>query len=219
LKIDPIKEPEKMLKVAKNQQEIFRNYIRSEITNDERIIDNLITGPLFFEGRGEGKNQDNALYNHEIEKIMKPYKKYGFQGAITVDKLSDLTPKKRMSFIMNLDKSTQPGSHWVAVNIDALNDKSVEYYDSFAEEPPESFMRDLKDLIRKIKPDTYLKMKINRIKEQDNDLSICGWHFMKFFLNRYRGIDFKEATPYSDVKKAEKDALKLRDKYRKFGFI
>ena len=205
--------------MPKNARILFRDHIKSEYDPPQDVLDNLITSKLFFKGEGGEKNQDNALYNHEIEKIMKPYKKYGFQGAITVDKLSDLTPKKRMSFIMNLDKSTQPGSHWVAVNIDALNDKSVEYYDSFAEEPPESFMRDLKDLIRKIKPDTYLKMKINRIKEQDNDSSTCGWHSMKFLLNRYRGIDFKEATPYSDVKKAEKDALKLRDKYKKFGFI
>ncbi|GAM28173.1 hypothetical protein SAMD00019534_113490 [Acytostelium subglobosum LB1] len=104
--------------------------------------------------KGSGKVEDGGLYDYEIEKLMMPYTKYGFEGVIASDQLDELKPKQRMSFIMNLDNSHQPGSHWVACNIDAKGDKAIEYYDSFGDDPSSDFMKRMKQLVGEIDPDS-----------------------------------------------------------------
>eukprot|EP01133_Synstelium_polycarpum_P014519 gene14519-17139_t len=71
-----------------------------------------------------------------------------------------------MSFVMNLDTHDKPGSHWVSCYIDADGDKTVEYYDSFGEDPTDDFMKSIKGVINKINPDTYLKFKVNKNTEK-----------------------------------------------------
>lgn len=105
---------------------------------------------------------------------MKEFNSKGFKGVYAIDEISKIPIDSKMGVILNLDKHDQKGSHWVALYIDADDDQSVEYYDSFAGDPPESLMRDLKDLISKINPDVYLKFKINRIKQQSEDSDSCG---------------------------------------------
>ncbi|EGG20063.1 hypothetical protein DFA_07180 [Cavenderia fasciculata] len=114
---------------------------------------------------GSGRS-NKGLYDSEIERIMKPYHRKGFERVIASDQLNLLEPKDKMSFIMNLDPHNKPGSHWVAVYIDADKDKSVEYYDSFGQEPTDDFMKQLKDLIDEINPDYYLKFKVNKVIAQ-----------------------------------------------------
>ncbi|GAM23478.1 hypothetical protein SAMD00019534_066530 [Acytostelium subglobosum LB1] len=150
---------------------------------------------------------------------MQPYAKDGFEGVIASDQLDELEPKQRMSFIMNLDKSNQPGSHWVACNIDAKGDKSIEYYDSFGDDPSTDFLRRMKELVREIDPDVYLKFKVNRVIDQATNTDTCGYHAMRFLLNRYRGVPFKEATGYSDVRREEKKAREMKERYKKFGYL
>ncbi|EGG14909.1 hypothetical protein DFA_10782 [Cavenderia fasciculata] len=79
---------------------------------------------------------------------MKPYKKYGWSGVFSADEVDLARPTLdgKLSFIMNLDKSTEPGSHWVACYIDTIGSKSLEYYDSFGEDPSEQFMIDIKKI-------------------------------------------------------------------------
>ncbi|EGG14756.1 hypothetical protein DFA_11016 [Cavenderia fasciculata] len=110
---------------------------------------------------GSGRS-NKGLYDSEIERIMKPYHRKGFERVIASDQLNLLEPKDKMSFIMNLDPHNKPGSHWVAVYIDADKDKSVEHYDSFGQEPTDDFMKQLKDLIDEINSDYYLKFKVNK---------------------------------------------------------
>jgi Ulp1 family protease len=120
---------------------------------------------------------------------------------------------------MNLDKSNQPGSHWVAVYIDALKDKAIEYYDSYGRDPPKQFLKQLKALIEKIRPDTYLKLKINKVVDQRANSNTCGFHSIKFLLDRYANKPWKECTGWSNISKAEKDAYRMKKKYKKFGYI
>ncbi len=47
----------------------------------------------------------------------------------------------RLAFIMNLDNSSQPGSHWIAVHIDTQHGKFIEYYDSLGGKPTKNFLR------------------------------------------------------------------------------
>lgn len=175
------------------------------------------------ESQGKGKYLGRGLYSDEIDEIMKPLESKGYMGTIASDEIPTLVPnaKPRMSFIMNLDPSTKKGSHWVAVYIDARNhgDQSIEYYDSFADDPPKRFMEDIKLLIDKIEPETYLKFKVNKIVQQRADSDSCGWFAMRFLMDRYNGVPFKEATPYSEVLQGEKDIKKFKEKYEKFGYI
>jgi len=169
----------------------------------------------------ETKIGPDGLYNTEIEHIMKDYP--DFVGVISSDEIPSLVgkvkPNKKISFIMNLDKSNQPGSHWVSVLIDPVNSQSVEYYDSYGMPPPNNFSKDIKLLVDKMKPDVYLKYKINKVKHQHDSSSTCGWHSMRWLLNRYAGIPFKDCTGWNEVNKGEKAAQDLKKKFKKFGYI
>ncbi|KYQ93232.1 hypothetical protein DLAC_05878 [Tieghemostelium lacteum] len=153
---------------------------------------------------GNGNGSKEGLYDYQIDQIMKPYHVKGFKGVFAADEIENIEPDKKMSFIMNLDKSNQPGSHWVAVYIDTDKDKSIEYYDSLCGSPTDDFMRQIKVLIDKIKPDEYLKFKINKVLDQAVNTSTCGWHAIRFLLNRYNGHHWKDSTGWSEIRKSEK---------------
>src|SRR5699024_3781931 len=84
-----------------------------------------------------GFGKDKGLYDYEIDKLMKPYRSKGFKGVIASDEIYKLIPyaEKNTSWIMNKDTHNKPGSHWVAVMINAKpnSDGTVEYFDSLAE--------------------------------------------------------------------------------------
>lgn len=120
---------------------------------------------------------------------------------------------------MNTDPSYKQGEHWVAIYVDTTEDKSLEYYDSFAEDPPDNFMNDIKQLIDAHKIPYYLKFKINRIKEQAENSMLCGFHAMKFLIDRFNGKPFKDCSGYSDVRKSEMKAGNMAKKYERFGYI
>ena len=141
---------------------------------------------------------------------MDNYKKEGFKGVYAIDEISKIPISNKMGVILNLDKHNQPGSHWVALYIDTDGDQSVEYYDSFAEEPPESLMKDLKDLIAKINPEVSLKFKVNKIKQQSEKSDSCGVLAMQFLIDRFNGKPFKDCTGYSTVMVSERKAKTLR---------
>lgn len=175
---------------------------------------------------GNGKNRQKAkdtLYDDQIDNIMRNLTKPedGFKGVfaadeITTDLLKTISPTdKKVSWIQNLSPRKDSGSHWVAIFIDPLNDRSLEYYDSYGDEPSRKFMRDIKYVINKIDPNTYLKYKINRIKEQRENSSDCGYHSMQFLLQRIAGKKFKECTPYSDVIMSEEKLEPFKEKIKK----
>jgi len=168
--------------------------------------------------KGRTNNNDGkGLYDYEIEEIMKPYK--NFAGVISSDEVNKLPLKNEMGFVMNLDPRDKPGSHWVSCYIDIDNDKSIEYYDSYAREPSNDFLIQIKKLVDDLNPDTYLKFKVNKIVEQMANSDTCGFHACNFLINRFNGVPFKDCTGFSDIKKAEKNIDKLKEKYEDFGFI
>jgi hypothetical protein len=167
---------------------------------------------------GKGKGEEEGLYDYQIEQIMSPYKKKGFKGVYASDEINNIPLKKdeKFSFVMNLDKHNQAGSHWIAVFCDP-NPKtgSLDYYDPLADEPSEDFMKRIKKLIEKINPETYLKFKVNRVKEQ-NASSNCGWHSMRFLMDRYKGKPFIDASGFSKIRESEKKAKIMK---KKFGYL
>jgi LmbE family N-acetylglucosaminyl deacetylase len=124
----------------------------------------------------------------------------------------------KIGFIMNLSNhdAKSGGTHWVAVWIDPVQDKSVEYYDSFSRAPPPSLMKDIKHIVDKINPDVFLKFKQNRVVQQSADSDNCGQFSMRFLMDRMRGKSFSESTGFDEkmkmhaVAKNEKEIEKLK---------
>lgn len=175
----------------------------------QALLDQTASGK-FYRGKG--------LTTQEIDKMMEPFGD-AYLGTFPSDFLKfikiDKLPKK-FGFVMNLDNSKKKGSHWVSVFIDLEDDLSIEYYDSFSREPSNMFLKQLKKLIDKLDVNVYLKMKINRIVEQNVKTSNCGWFAMKFLSSRFIGKPFREVTKYDDSVKGEENIDKLKTK---FGYI
>ena len=123
---------------------------------------------------------------------------------------------------MNTDPSDKEGKHWVAVIIDLKNDMSVQYYDSFGRDPSKKFMKEIKKLIDKIKPNTYLKLKINSVQNQDKRSQNCGWFAMKFLIDRLKlDKSFAQATKYvtPQLDKSEEGESDISNLKKGFGYI
>ncbi len=163
---------------------------------------------------GTGRSFRGAgLFDNEIEKMMVPFQKFGFQGVISADEMPLLEPEIPMSFIMNTDPSDKPGKHWQACNI---NDSSVEFFDSFGEDPSDMFLKDLRGVVQKLSPEQYLKLKINKVVQQHANSNNCGFFAMKFLIERMQGKPFPEATKFSKVRQGEKDIKEFKEG---FGYI
>jgi Ulp1 family protease len=94
---------------------------------------------------------------------------------------------------MNLDKRSKPGSHWIAIYIDPQS-ASVEYFDSFGRDPDKHVMKQLKDLVDSLNLKYLYKLKINKVKHQTDNSNLCGFHSMKFLINRFKGVPFSKAS-------------------------
>ena len=123
---------------------------------------------------------------------------------------------------MNTDPSNKEGKHWIAVLIDLDDDLSVEYFDSFGREPTRKFMKEIKKLIDKLRPHSYLKFKTNRVQLQDKNTQNCGFFAMKFLLDRLaNGLTFKEATGYKNeiIDNSIQGENNIQSLKNKFGYI
>jgi hypothetical protein len=172
---------------------------------NQRISDNQ-----YGNGGLKQSNDDYGLNTDQINQLMS---KYGseYLGTIARDEMQSLIQKvkgkSRGGFIINTQKSNQPGQHWQAVFYDARpsGSNSIEFYDSFGRDPSKSFMKDVKILADKLNAETYLKFKINKIIQQSNTSSNCGYFASKFLIDRFRGKPFRECTGYDEHTKDEKD--------------
>jgi hypothetical protein len=162
------------------------------------------------------KYTGKGLTTDQIDDIMKIYGRQ-YVGTVPADFLTHIDTKKlptQFGFVMNLDSSQKAGSHWVAVYIDMRD--SIEYYDSFARAPSKSFLKQIKILLDKLKPTTYLKLKINMIKDQNVKTANCGFFAISFLSQRFGGKPFREVTGYDDSRKGERDIKAIKEK---FGYI
>ena len=159
---------------------------------------------------------DSGLTNFEIEKFMKDYDKDGFIGVYAIDQLKKVGKVgSDFSLIMNTQPINVPIGHWIAVKV---SKDTIEYYDSFAGDPPDELLKWLK---KRLTPNVY-QLKINRTKFQKANTSNCGYFAMDFLAKRYGGESFKEATGFKvfeDSIKGEKEIKKLKKSIQEFGFI
>jgi hypothetical protein len=126
---------------------------------------------------------------------------------------------QKVAFVINTDPERKSGEHWTSIFIDPVGSHSVEYFDSFAQPIPPHLMRDIKLIVDKIQPDSYLKFKENKIVEQRANSSNCGEFAIRFLVDRLRGNPFKDVTGYSEALKGEKDIDKFKQQFQPFKYL
>jgi len=150
------------------------------------------------------KNKYTWLNTYDIYNVMNQYEKahkdFKFLGAIPSDcpvsincELSNLDlialKKKKIhkiGIIYNLDVSTGPGTHWVAIYIDNVNNE-INYYDSTSSQPPKLIHQFINKIYNKYKEHNYQPMVIYNDKKHQYGGSECGMYSINFLLERIYG--------------------------------
>jgi hypothetical protein len=141
-------------------------------------------------------NKLPALWNDQIDDYFSRSKYPNYGGTIAADQIKDLPKKLPIGFIMNLDDSSEPGSHWVAVYISG---DSVEYFDPLGQPPSDSFKKDIKKYLEGMKIPILMKFKINNVKWQSDTSNHCGWFCIQWLDNRFNNIPFVNATKFTNL--------------------
>ena len=143
-----------------------------------------------------------------------------FQGVYASDTIQNaqISNTQPSAMIMNLDDSSGTGTHWVAVYIDPVKSRSVEYVDSFGDPPSAAVRAHLQSMIDSLDLPYKLLLKVNGVIHQKETTDTCGYMAGLFLTKRMKGESFKEATGYDDPDKdtteeSEKEANKFRNKY------
>jgi hypothetical protein len=208
-----------MAKQAKEQEKINQT---EEVTDagTEDLINLGLIDPI----TGEGKHTlFKGLSNIEISEMMKKYIKKGFKGILPYDLLSriKIDSSHDSSYILNLDKSNLPGSHWVALFIEPSR-KTIEYFDPFGADPPTDVMKEIEKLVKRSFPKGLYQFKINRVKKQNAKTANCGFFSMQFIVDRINGKSFKNATGFEIIEDSMKGEMNI-EKFKKaiddFGYI
>jgi hypothetical protein len=118
---------------------------------------------------------------NEINFYLKNFKQ--FKGTYPRDMLPKTIPNNSC-IVINTDKSTQPGQHWVAVfkNIEG----TVEYFDSFGLPP---LLAEIIKFLDRISPDGWY---YNKITLQSVYSDTCGMYSVYYLTARCRGLTIEE---------------------------
>jgi hypothetical protein len=179
------------------------------------------------EGEGKNNDEDLGLSTEQINEIMNPYRPI-YLGCVASDELNnEILPQvnhktKKAAVVMNIDRHNQPGSHWVAIYLDA-REKKVEYYNSLGngkgEQLPNHVRKAVVKLMKKMLPDDTQrtwKFEFNSIPDQSAKTSNCGWFATKFFIDRINGVPFKEAAGHEKkaISRGESRIDRFKKKYK-----
>ena len=207
--------------IDKMKREIDQTYIPHLLEEKEKDKEITEFYEMLTEGNGKG---DKGLTNFQIDKMMAKYPE--FLGTISCDQIDDMIlphideGNQKGGFVMNLDKSGEPGSHWVGVYFDALKDFEINYFDSFADPPTKKTLDGIKHIDDALDSKYYLKFKENMIQRQNNNGSNCGYFAMAFLIDRFRGKPFIHASGYDDHIKSEKKIEEFKKQHGEgFGYI
>jgi hypothetical protein len=177
-------------------------------------------------GSGAGAMDDNDrsgrfLWSDQINDILSDLP--GFLGTISSDEIPRiiqpaLATDGNFCFVMNTAPSTEEGDHWVAIYCSIYDDMEINYYDPLGDEPSKEFLISVKQLIDAFNINYYLKMKINRVRRQQSNTTTCGYHAIRFLRKRQHQT-FEKASGYDDIRRNETAVQKMRDKFKRFGYI
>lgn len=196
--------------------EVYNKKIQPNETGLREFLNYLKSGSGSF-SKKRTEEPKGTTYNDQIDKQMQPLRKHGYLGTFMSDEIRNIKENElqnRGSFIMNLDSSKGPGTHWVAIYWDLRHPCLIEnqnqglfYFDPLGDPPSPEFMFDIKGLIQKIKDKFNIECEVlfeyNHDKYQSDKSNYCGWFSMAFLTDMYNGYDFEEQKSY--VKKSEKN--------------
>ena len=117
---------------------------------------------------------------------IRPSGPQAFRGVISRDQIYSLIDRQGY-YIVNLNDSTQPGSHWVVINVRAPPNP-IEYFDSFGLNAPNEVV----ELSERMGVN-YL---YNSTQYQDLNSVLCGYWCL-YFVNESR----KPKATYYDILK------------------
>jgi hypothetical protein len=125
----------------------------------------------------------------QIEQLLK--NQPNFQGVFS----SDTLPITPYLLVCNMNPSTKPGEHWIAIHVD--KNRIGEYFDSFGRPPSKNF-------------ETYMNTKcirwtFNKRQLQSRISAFCGYYCSLYVILRCRGFNltkivglFSNDTGYND---------------------
>jgi hypothetical protein len=193
-------------------QNMWYDYSRSVPKRQQKqIIDKYINQS------GSGVDKD-GISTKEIQSLMRKYdhKTIPVIPSDMINTISVGPLNKEIYFIMNLDPSSKPGSHWVAVAISNM-DKSIMYYDSLCIHPTHTTLQALKRLAMKMDREHMFKFKFNTVRDQSKSSGKCGFFAIQFLHKIMNGKSFKQASMYDrNYTRGEHEIQKMMNR---FGYI
>lgn len=179
------------------------------------------------------KNPQEWLTTVDIQKVMsqweKAYPNFKFLGPSPIDydthvvfgecvweeickfdiKDTIKKGKNKIGLIFNLDKHTQPGSHWVALFIDIPKEK-IYYFDSYGDDIPKQILKFAKDVKQQgAGLNMDFDININKKRHQYSE-SECGMYSLYFIIQLMHGTPFKT---FQVEKVPDKKMIHLRKEY------
>ena len=172
------------------------------------------------------KDKHTWLNTYDILRVMKQYEKkyddFKFLGVVPSDcptkitcELSNIDLKRlkknnihRIGLVYNLDVSSGPGTHWVAIYIDNKNNE-INYYDSYGSKPIKlinDFLHNLKKKYEKINEKAII---IYNNKRHQYGGSECGMYSINFLLERLNNVNMYEIYNRNILDKKMNDLRKL----------
>ena len=210
------KEKEDAVKRLNNQNMTWDKLIKinRRIEEIKKVADG-VGAKLDFKnkvGKGEEESKPGklpALWSDEINQFFANEPLFG--GVVASDQLLDFADwRPPFGIVMNKDKSDQPGSHWIAMN---FTPDSIEYFDPLGDEPDKHVITQIKKLVYdKWKWPVLMKFKTNEIVQQHGNSQTCGYHAIRFLVDRFQGMPWMWTTRFNNSKEGEQE-IKSRFKY------
>lgn len=167
----------------------------------------------------EKSKPGQGLTSCEITDIMEKYPQFG--GVYAIDEVGQapFSLDDNVGVVVNLDKHYEPGSHWCALYWD--NDsQSIMWYDSYGEQAPPELMKEIQNVMEKLKPEVYYKWKSNSIKQQRANSDSCGFFATRWLIDMFSGKGWKESTLYDKVGGQVIKSERAIDKFKRgYGYI
>ncbi len=137
--------------------------------------------------------------NNVLNQYQYKYTNFKFNGAVPSDfyKFVNIDYNKILNYdyvgyVINIDSSDKPGSHWVSLFIDNKV-KTIEFFDSVGHVPTKNIKIFISNLQKNLGKRVNYKLLINRKIHQTKDVD-CGVYSIHYIIQRLKNKSFKDIT-------------------------
>jgi hypothetical protein len=124
---------------------------------------------------------DKVMNNLQIGAILKRVYPFYDCHVTAIDKLKNIPHKMNQIIVVNYQKSTDYGSHWVLIL--CIDTRFAEYMDSFGLPPPDIILNYMRGY-KKNKIVDELIMTTKKVQKMNEE--ICGWYVIKYLELRIK---------------------------------